>query len=163
MSSIPLSTDKQDSVYTGDINKLGIVSAHRAAIEFEYGSIINKEWLMEAFEIDTPEYGTQQTFIDASFEFMQNMDLFRECLLEKYQMCLINVRGYGYQVISPKHQSDYAMTRLRKTLSHEINRAVRTLTHINEQLLSQDDIKRRDEQQGKIAALAAFSKAKRIR
>jgi hypothetical protein len=163
MSSIPLSTDKQDSVYTGDINKLGIVAAHRAAIEFDYGSIINKEWLMDAFEINTPDYGSAQVFIDAGFEFMQNMDLFRECLLEDYQMCLVNIRGQGYQIIPPRQQSDYAMTRLRKTLSHEINRTVRTLTHINEQLLSQDDIKRRDEQQGKIAALAAFSKAKRIR
>jgi len=143
------------------LDKLYIVAARNAANTFDYGDVISKEWLIKQFAIQKPETGTEQDFNNFAFEFMQNFEKFREILLKEHKKCLRNIRGTGYEVISPSSQSDYAMTTMRKEISSSISKAIDTLTHVNEDLLSLEDIKRRDEQRGKIAAMAAFSR-KRI-
>lgn len=140
------------------LDKLWIIAANKAANEFTYGDIINKSWLMNEFAIDMPELGSQSDFNNANFEFLQNMEGFKTYLLEYHKMFLQNVRGVGYKIMLPSHQSDYAIVRLRNNVSTEIKKAMDTLTHINESMLTQEDIRKRDENQGKIAALSAFSK-----
>lgn len=139
------------------LDKLYQIAADEAANKYKYGEVISKNWLMEKFAISYPERGTQKEFEAVSFEFLQNMDGFKSILLDQYQMFLNPVRGVGYEIVYPKYQSDMAMTRLRNIVTTEIKKAINVLTHVNEEHLSQDDIRRRDEHQGKIAALAAFS------
>jgi len=139
------------------LDKLYILAAEEAATKYNYGEVISKNWLLEKFSIEFPQRGTKKDFEDASFEFLQNMEGFKSIMLEKFQMFLYPVKGVGYEIVYPKYQSDLAMIRLRNTVSTEIKRAINVLTHVNEQHLTQDDIRKRDEHQGKIAALAAFS------
>ena len=143
------------------LDKLFITAANEAAEKYDYGDIITKIWLIEKFSIKVPSYGTQKDFDAANFEFLQNMEGFKLCLLETHKMLLTSVRGVGYSIVHPTSQSDHAMLKLKEAMASEIKKAVNILTHVNTDLLSQDDIKKRDEHQGKIAALAAFSR-KRI-
>ena len=143
------------------LEKTYIVAGKEAAHKYTYGDIIPKAWLLDKFAIDFPKVGTKKQFETASFEFLQNMEGFKSYLLEEHQMYLTPTKGLGYEIVYPKHQSDYAMGRLKSAMSSEIKKAVTILTNINENHLSQEDIRKRDEHQGKVAALAAFSK-KRI-
>jgi len=138
-------------------DKVYITAGNKAAVEFNYGSVISKKWLLQEMALTEPDYGSKADFQNFAFEFMQVIEGFKAHLLEEHKMLLVSKRGAGYLVVMPNQQSDVAMARLRGTVGAEIKRAITTLTHINEDLLTQDDIKRRDEHQGRIAALAAFS------
>lgn len=133
-------------------------AAKLAAAEFDYGYTIKKEWLIEQFLIKKPDFGTENDFNLFSFEFLQNFEKFRELMLKDYKKALRCVRGVGYEVIPPPEQTDYAMDNMRKDVSKTIKKAIDHLTHINEELLTLDDMKKRDESIGKLAALSAFSK-----
>jgi hypothetical protein len=143
-------------------DKLYIVAAEEASQQFTYGSLIKKDWLIDKFSIEFPEFGRKKDFDDANFEFLQNMEGFKNIMLEDYQMHLKVVRGEGYLIVQPKEQSDIAMESLKDSVANDIRKAVKILTHINEAFLNQDDIRKRDEQQGKIAAISAFTR-KRIK
>jgi hypothetical protein len=145
---------------TGSVinDKVFIAAAMLAAGTFDYGDIIDKTWLMTQFYIEYPDRGTKQDFEKITFEFLQNMEGFRAIMLEEHQMHLLNVRGVGYQIVKPPAQADLAMKTLKENVSKEIHKAVKTLTHINEKYLTHEDIKRRDEHQGRIAAIASFTR-----
>jgi hypothetical protein len=137
-----------------------IAAAEQSVKEFTYGDMIEKSWLFKNFNMNQLTTGTREEFEAFSFEFLQNIEGFKEYLLETHQRLLVCQRGKGYIILPPKSQSDYAMTNLKTKVSAEINKAVKALTHINENMLSYADIKKRDEQAGKVAALAAFSKTR---
>jgi hypothetical protein len=143
------------------LDKVYIAAANAAVEEFTYGSVISKHWLLKQLSLTEPGYGSKAEFQNFAFEFMQLVESFKAYLLEEHKMLLVSKRGAGYLIVMPNQQSDVAMARLRGSVQTEIKRAISTLTHINEDLLSLDDIKRRDENQGRIAALSAFS-SKRI-
>jgi hypothetical protein len=143
------------------LDKLYITAANEASAKFNYGDMIKKSWLIEKFSIEFPRYGTQKDFDTANFEFLQNMESFKLHMLESHQMLLSSARGIGYVIIHPTSQSDHAMLKLKDAMASEIKKAVNILTHVNTDFLSQDDIRKRDEASGKIAAIAAFSR-KRI-
>jgi hypothetical protein len=160
-----------DNIFLGESNpanpdkiildKVFIIAAEKAIKEFNYGDVISKQWLLEQFGIEMPEIGTQKDFNDFSFEFLQNMEGFKNYMLTQHKMLLVSVRGIGYEIVLPKHQSDYAMTRFKNNLNFELKKAIDTILLTNEAQLSHEDIKRRDSQHGKIAAIAAFTE-KRI-
>jgi len=143
------------------LDKLFITAANEAAEKYDYGDIVTKIWLIEKFSIKVPSYGTQKDFDAANFEFLQNMEGFKTHMLEEHQMLLTSVRGVGYSIVHPTSQTNHAMIKLKEAMTLEIKKAVNILTHVNTEFLSQDDIKKRDEATGKIAAIAAFSR-KRI-
>lgn len=145
-----------DNIVT--LDKIYITAANNANTLFDYGQLINKDWLMKQFAIKEPKTGTAKDFQNIAFEFMQNFDKFRTHLLVEHKKCLRSVRGQGYEVIHPTSQTDFAMVSLRKDVKTSIEKAIDILSYVNEDLLSLEQIKHRDEQTGKIAALAAFSK-----
>ena len=60
----------------------------------------------------------------------------------------------------PNRQSDVAVDKLKKSLSSEVNKAFRAITNVNEALLTNDDILKKDLNHGRVAAIAAFSRHK---
>ncbi|MDD2885290.1 MAG: hypothetical protein PHT48_09630 [Dechloromonas sp.] len=144
------------------LDKIYITAAKNAAEQFDYGQTISKRWLMNQFAIEEPEHGTRKDFEAFAFEYLQNVEGFKDEMLKTHRMQLANVRGKGYMILEPKQQTDFAMTRLKDQVRTEIKKAVDTLSYINEGLLTSEEIKHRDEAQGKIAAISAFHKIKRI-
>lgn len=144
--------------YIINLDKVFIAAAEKAAKQFSYGDIISKDWLDREFMIETPEYGSKQDYVKPALDFLYNIFYFTNYLLVEHKMCLVNVRGQGYQIILPQHQADFAMCRANAKIEAELVKANVTLTHINENLLSPKEIQRRNDDLGKIAALAAFSR-----
>jgi hypothetical protein len=144
------------------LDKVYIEAANIAAKSFVYGEVIPKAWLIQKFMLTEPEHGTRKDFEAFAFDYMQNVEGFREVMLKEHRMHLSSVRGKGYLITKPQQQTDVAMERLRGSVRSEIKRAVDTLTYVNEELLSMEDIRKRDEAHGKIAAITAFHRQKRV-
>lgn len=151
---------KEDNKITFD--KIYITAAKEAVEQFDYGDVIPKRWLLNQFALEEPKTGTRKDFEDFAFEYLQNIEGFREEMLVNYQMYLVNIRGKGYMIAHPNQQTDLAMTRLKERVSSELIKARDTLTYVNANLLTDEEVKKRDEAQGKIAAIAAFHQVKRI-
>lgn len=139
------------------LDKLYEQAARDAVKLFSYGDVIPKSWLMDKFNLKMPEVGTKAIFDSVAFEFLQNVDRFKDILLFEHKMLLVAVRGEGYRIVKPEQQSEVAMRRLRDQVARELRKAVDTLTHIRDDLLCDSEIRKRDEALGKTAALAAFS------
>lgn len=144
------------------INSIPRQAAVNAANTFGYGHVISKDWLMAQFGLKEPKTGTRKDFETFAFSLLSHMDAFRDHLLKDHKMCLDSVRGEGYRIVPPRDQAGLAMARLQKSVSSEIRKAVMTLTHINESLLTTEERQHQSAQLGKVAALSAFSKEKLI-
>jgi len=143
------------------LDKIYIQAAIEANSKFSHGDIITKEWLLKSFRMVEPLEGTKQTFEDYAFELMQNMSGFKDAMLFDYKKALQNVRSVGYRVVTPKQQTKLAMDNLKSGIRKELDKAVDLLCNIEESLLTNDEIKSRDEAQMKVSAMMAFS-VKRI-
>lgn len=128
---------------------------------FTYGDVIPNEWLSDVFNLKLPTYGSKKQFDKYAFEFMGMLDGVKKFLLEEHKMYLRNVRGKGYLIVLPKQQSDVAVDILKRSISTEITKAFKAITNVNEALLTNDDILKRDLNHGRVAAIAAFSRASR--
>ena len=125
---------------------------------YKYGDIINKDWLLSNFELKMPENGTFKEYQNFTLNFMEYVESIKSIMLEEYSKHLVSIKGEGYLIIMPSQQTEYAMKKLQKTIRTELNRAVTTIINTNEELLSLEDIKRKSESLGNIAALQAFTK-----
>jgi len=139
-------------------DKLFVTAATRANELFSYGDLIPMGWLKEQFGIQEPAFAQKSVYTKIQFEFMSNMDGFREIMLEDFKKHLANVTGKGYLIVHAKDQTPAAMEKLKRSVSQEMHRAVYILNNIQEDLLTSDQIKSRDESLGKIAAVTSFSK-----
>lgn len=126
---------------------------------FTYGDLIPNEWLSDIFNLKLPTYGSKKQFDMYAFEFMGILEGVKKFLLEEHKMYLKNVRGRGYLIVLPKQQSDIAIDTLRRSISTELTKAFKAIINVNEALLTNDDILKRDLNHGRVAAIAAFSKA----
>ena len=140
------------------LDKVYISAAETAYALYTYGSVIPKNWLVSQFCLTQPSHGSKKDFDEFAFEFLQNIEGFKSEMLKSYKMHLESVRGVGYRIVLPKEQTDVAMSRLKDKVSTEIRKAVDVLQNVNENLLELDDLRKRDESIGKIAALSAFQK-----
>ena len=128
---------------------------------YTYGDMIKHSWLYEHLEIEFPQFGEKHEFEAPMFKYMSYLQALQDMLLREHQMYLMNSKGYGYRIVKPGEQADVAMSRFREKIRKETNKAMEALTYINTKLLTDDQIKRKDEAIGKVAALSAFS-AKKI-
>lgn len=145
-----------------------VLAANKAASEFTYGGIIKKIWMIEQFNmIDDPLSKIEEGFdIDElrkdmrnyEFDLLHNISGFKDHLLEEHRMHIISIGNGEYQITLPKQQTDVAITHMKKSISKEIRRATRILTNVNESLLSDDEIKKRNDTYGRLAAIELFSK-----
>lgn len=121
---------------------------------FAYGDIIPHEWLNEHLDIQEPEGRiTVEEYRLHAFELLRKVDGFRNELLTQHQRYLVNVRGIGYKIIEPPHQTEAAMCKLQKDLRRTISQAMAALVHINDTALSLDDARENADAKAKLAAL----------
>ena len=149
-----------NNAYIEEVDKPHLKVANNIAKMFNYGDVVTNEWLSDNFKIKLPTYGSKKQFEAYAFEFLGMLEGVKKSLLEDHKMYLTNVRGKGYLIVMPNRQSDVAVDKLKKSLSSEVNKAFRAITNVNEALLTNDDILKKDLNHGRIAAIAAFSRHK---
>lgn len=133
-------------------------AAEIASKTFTYGDTISFSWLYEQLEIKDLKYGTQEDFKSLGFELLQKIESFKNELLTEHLMHLENQKGQGYLIVHPSEQASFAMINLKRKMGNEMKKCMKILSFVNNKLLNYEDVKRIDEERGKIAALKAFSR-----
>ncbi len=129
-------------------------AALEAVAAFRYGDLITYGWLHEHLKISAPaDVMTAEQFRALSFETLTKVDGFRDALLTNHQRYLSNVRGVGYTIVPPPHQTTEAMTLLQRELHKSVNKAAAALVHINVHALSLADVRDNAEARSKLAWL----------
>ena len=149
-----------NDTYIDEVDKPHLKVANNIAKMFNYGDVVTNEWLADNFKLRLPTYGSKKQFEAYAFEFLGMLEGVKKSLLEDHKMYLTNVRGKGYLIVMPNRQSDVAVDKLKKSISTEINKAFRAITNVNEALLTNEDILKKDLNHGRVAAIAAFSRHK---
>lgn len=140
----------------GELEKIYVTAAFRANKDFGYGQTIPKAWLYKNFGLVEPEICSKKEFEKFNFEFLQAMEGFRWIMLTEYKKCLRSIRGIGYQIIDSSEQTKFAMDNLKSSFKKEMKKAASILVNTDVQRLTDAQIRKNEEAQGKLAAIAAF-------
>jgi hypothetical protein len=110
------------------IDNIEIYPAWRQAIEnfkkagFKCGDLLEYKWLYAQFHIVLPDPDmTYSVFCKGNLEFLNSWKMFESALLEEYKIALKNVRGVGYEIVSPDQQTGWA----DRSGSCDIQKAIR--------------------------------------
>ncbi|MBK1719204.1 hypothetical protein [Thiocystis violacea] len=126
-------------------------AAMEAVATFQYGETIPHDWLLEHLEIESPTgLMTADQHRAGQFELLRRVDGFKDVMLTDYQRYLVNVRGAGYKIIEPPHQTAAALRRLQTDLRKSLNAAMSALVHIDETALSLDASRENAEAKAKL-------------
>lgn len=132
-------------------------AAKDALAEFKYGDVIPWEWLTVMLDIHQPdEKLTALEHRAMQFDILTKVDGFKDEMLTKHQRYLINIRGVGYKIIEPPHQTAAAMIRLQKELRRSIAQAMSALVNVNDKALSLEDAKENTDARNKLGAFATL-------
>jgi hypothetical protein len=145
---------KQDVVEKADYAVVG----DRAALEFDYGDTIEKEWICRQFSIVFPDLARPEEVDRLNLLYMSKVESLRGYLLKNHLMDLKTNHRRGYLIIMPKNQVNVAYADGINDFNKMIANTKKRLTYLNTKGLSDSDIRNRDDKLGKLAALAAFSK-----
>jgi hypothetical protein len=80
--------------------------------EFQYGSMVSLEWLESKFgmpSLTDSHRMTAEQFKARQFEWLANIEAFKDALLKDHQVCLQSVRGRGYRWVPPHEQTGLAV------------------------------------------------------
>ncbi|MCK7581048.1 MAG: hypothetical protein MZV65_39590 [Chromatiales bacterium] len=134
-------------------------AAMTAVEAFEYGDIIPLEWIREHLEIDEPVgLLTVERHRELQFDLLQKVESFKTIMLEEHKRFLVNVRGVGYKIIEPPHQTNAAMKRFQREFHKSLQQAMSALVHINESVLTLEDARDNAEAKAKLGYLKAIGK-----
>lgn len=134
-------------------------AAITAVKAFEYGDIIPLEWIREHLEIDEPVgLMTVERHRELQFDLLQKVESFKAIMLEEHKRFLVNVRGVGYKIIAPPHQTNAAMKRFQREFHKSLSQAMSALVHINESVLTLEDARDNAEAKAKLGYLKAIGK-----
>ena len=131
-------------------------AAKVAASEFNYGDLIPLEWVRANLEIDDLDEDAKMSVKqhrELAFDLLRKTEMFKQTMLETHKRLLVSIRGCGYKVIEPPHQSDAAMRKFITSFHKNWHQAMTALVHINESALTLDDTRRNIEAKAKLQHL----------
>lgn len=148
---------KDDDTYELPLDPIWRQAAQEAISEFKYGDIIPREWLIDNLRITEPQHKiTVAEYQRMSFDMLTKIDGFKDEMLTRHQRYLINIRGIGYKIIEPPHQTNAAMTKMQNDLRKTISSALKAVINIDEAALSLEDARANAEARAKIGAFATL-------
>ena len=135
-------------------------AAKDAAATFAYGDMIPIEWVrdhLEILELDEDDQITLKQHRDLAFDLLRKTEMFKLTMLETHQRLLVNIRGCGYKVIEPPHQTEAAMRKFITGFHKSWHQAMSALVHINADALSLEDTQRNIEAKMKLNYLKTMT------
>lgn len=128
-----------------------------AVATFAYGDTITHAWLAEHLEIATREgLMSVEKHRQLDFEVLRKVDGFRDVMLSEHKRYLVNVRGHGYRIVAPPQQTGEAIRRLSVDVQRSVGKAMAALVHVNEQVLSLEDMRENADAKARVGWLNAI-------
>lgn len=111
-----------------------------------YGFIIAHEDLREMLRIEFPHSSKGYDAYKAwSFAICDDVESLRDLLLDEHNIYIMNIRGIGYQVLSPDEQIRKGYMKHVHKMTAQLNKALKTLVNVNQHMLSAEEEKERQE------------------
>ena len=130
-------------------------------VEFEgYGIIITHEQLLEYFSMEEPE--KVEDFKKFQLKLMSYIVNLVDALLIENNICLMNIRGKGYQVLNPNEQIEIAPEHYYQKARKQLNRAMKTLIHVDADLLSGEKKQQRLDKMKRMAFIKSAMNKRKI-
>jgi len=130
-----------------------------ARFTFRYGEIITFEWLYDSFNIEKPkDFTSWKDSKKAQLEFLSNFKKLEEYLLEERQMALKNIRGKGYEIVTPAEQTAWAMQVGSNEIKNALHNMYERQINVNHKLLTTDEKKENSDAIARTSMLGSMIK-----
>lgn len=101
-----------------------------------YGVMFSHEDLHKMMDIKIPETGTHDEYKKRDLEIMSSIVNLTDTLLKEYNICLKNVRGQGYMVLTPDDQVSIGVEQEWRKIGRLVCKAVQKAVCVNQEALS---------------------------
>lgn len=125
--------------------------ARKIIQEFKDGDSVSHHWLKLHFDMDEPK--TAEQLKAFQFEYLGKIEMLKAVLLKEHKVALRTMRGYGYQLVPPSEQTQFAVTRGLVKIGKAIEETVDTLDHTRVNLLSDDEKRQHTDSLVKFSAI----------
>lgn len=122
------------------------------------GSVIDKDWLNNAFGLTAP-----RTIAEAEKQRLLFLSMFsglRTELLEQHRLMLRPVQGVGYEVIDPRRQTEVAQRDRFRTVRRELRHLVAELSFVQHDQLSPAQRQANSDALARVGVLAGMARLK---
>ena len=128
-----------------------------------YGVMFSHEDLHKMMDIKIPETGTHEEYKKRDLEIMASIVNLTDTLLKEHNICLKNVRGQGYMVLTPDDQVSIGVEQEWRKIGRLVCKAVQKAVCVNQEALSFEGQQMQVRQMEKASFFrAAMSKKKRV-
>lgn len=136
-------------------------AAHDLLQQFAYGDLVSLEWLEDRFGIPSlseTQRLTADEFKERQFEWLANIESFKEYLLKEHQVCLQSVRGKGYRWVPPHEQTAVAVKEFEREAGRVFRNTGNKLRNLRHTELTADQRRANMDATAKITALAGMTR-----
>lgn len=136
-------------------------AAHDLLQQFGYGDLVSLEWLEGKFglpSISDSQRMTAEEFKERQFEWLANIEAFKEYLLKEHQVCLQSVRGKGYRWVPPHEQTALAVREFERDARRVFRQTGSKLRNLRHTELTEDQRRANIDATAKLSALAGMTR-----
>ena len=129
--------------------------------EFSYGDLVTLDWLESRFGIPSLNESKRMTpdeYRDRQFEWLANVEAFKDHLLKEHQVCLQSVRGKGYRWVPPHEQTDFAVREFERDARRVFRQTGSKLRNLRHTELTDEQRRANMDATAKITALAGMTR-----
>ncbi|WP_368640490.1 hypothetical protein ABRZ04_04545 [Castellaniella ginsengisoli] len=128
---------------------------------FGYGDLVSLDWLESRFGLPSlSDCGrmTPDQYRERQFEWLGNIEAFKDCLLKEHQVCLQSVRGRGYRWVPPHEQTDFAVREFEKDARRVFRQTGNKLRNLRHTELTDGQRRANLDATAKLTALAGMTR-----
>ena len=129
--------------------------------EFGYGDLVPLDWLEGRFGLPSLSDSRRMTpdqYRERQFEWLGNIEAFKDCLLKEHQVCLQSVRGRGYRWVPPHEQTDFAVREFEKDARRVFRQTGNKLRNLRHTELTDDQRRANLDATAKLSTLAGMAR-----
>lgn len=129
--------------------------------EFAYGDLVPLDWLEGRFglpSLSDSQRMTPEQYRERQFEWLGNIEAFKDCLLKEHQACLQSVRGRGYRWVPPSEQTGFAVREFERDARRVFRQTGNKLRNLRHTELTDEQRRANMDATAKLSALAGMTK-----
>lgn len=130
--------------------------------EFGYGDLIPLDWLEGKFgmpSLTDSHRMTAEQFKERQFEWLANVEAFKDFLLKEHQVCLQSVRGKGYRWVPPHEQTALAVRDFERDARRVFRQTGSKLRNLRHTELTDEQRRANLDATAKLSALVGMTKS----
>lgn len=128
---------------------------------FKAGDMVPHEWLESRFgmlPLAESQKLTAEQFRARQFEWLSNVESFKQELLTEHQICLQSVHGKGYRWVPPHEQTDYAVKEFERSARKVFRQTGDRLRNLRHLELTDEQRRKNVDVTAKLSALSGMTR-----